>query len=40
MPFLIDMKICYALLKMSFGASYAPWHVDQSLLGHPMLYGV
>ena len=27
-PFLIDMKIFYALLKMSFGASYAPWHVD------------
>ena len=23
-PFLIDMKIFYALLKMSFGASYAP----------------
>ena len=39
-PFLIDMKIFYALLKMSFGASYAPWHVDQFLLGHPFLYGV
>ena len=39
-PFLIDMKIFYALLKMSFGASYAPWHVDQFLLGHPLLYGV
>ena len=38
--FLIDMKIFYALLKMSFGASYAPWHVDQFLLGHPLLYGV
>ena len=34
-PFLIDMKIFCALLKMSFGASYAPWHVDQFLLGHP-----
>ena len=40
MPFLIDMKIFYALLKMSFGASYAPWHVDHFLLGHPLLYGV
>ena len=39
-PFLIDMKFCYALLKMSFGASYAPLHVDQFLLGHPLLYGV
>ena len=39
-PFLIDMKIFYALLKTSFGASYAPWHVDQFLLGHPLLYGV
>ena len=39
-PFLIDMKIFYALLKMSFRASYAPWHVDQFLLGHPLLYGV
>ena len=39
-PFLIDMKIFYALLKMSFGASYAPWHVDQFLLGHHLLYGV
>ena len=39
-PFLIDMKIFYALPKMSFGASYAPWHVDQFLLGHPLLYGV
>ena len=38
-PFLIDMKIFYALLKMSFGASYAPWHVDKFLLGHPLLYG-
>ena len=28
MPFLIDMKIFYALLKMSFVASRAPWHVD------------
>ena len=27
-PFLIDMKIFYALSKMSFGARYAPWHVD------------
>ena len=24
LPFLIDMKIFYSLLKMSFGASYAP----------------
>ena len=39
-PFLIDMKIFYALLKMLFGASYAPWHVDLFLLGHPLLYGV
>ena len=35
-PFLIDMQIFYALLKMSFGASYATWHV----LGHPLLWGV
>ena len=40
MPFLIDMKIFYALVKMSFGASYAPWHVDQFLLVHPLLCGV
>ena len=39
-PFLIDIKIFYARLKMSFGASYAPSHVDQFLLGHPLLYGV
>ena len=39
-PFLIDMKIFYALLKMSVGASYAPWHVDHFLLGDPLLYGV
>ena len=39
-PFVIDMKIFYALLKMSFGKSYAPWHVDPFLLGHPLLYGV
>ena len=39
-PFLIDMKISYALLKMSFGPSYAPLHVDHFLLGHPLLYGV
>ena len=39
-PFLIDMKISYALLKMSFGASYVPWHIDQFVLGHPLLYGV
>ena len=39
-PFLIDMKMFYALLKISFGASYAPWHVDQFLLGRPLLYGV
>ena len=38
--FLIDMKIFYALLKMLFGASYAPWRVDQFLSGHPLLYGV
>ena len=25
---------------MCFGASYAPWHVDQFLLGHPLIYGV
>ena len=35
--FLIEMKIFYALLKMSFGASYAPRHVDQFLLGHLLL---
>ena len=35
-PFLIDMKIFYAILKMSLRASYAPWHVDQFLLGHPL----
>ena len=40
MPFLIDMKIFYARPKMSFGASYAPWHVHQFLLGCPLLYGV
>ena len=40
MPFVIDMKIFYALLKTSFGASYASWHVDQFLLGHPLLYSV
>ena len=40
MPVLIDMKIFYALMKMSFGASYAPWHVDQFLFEHPLLYGV
>ena len=40
MPILIDMKIFYALLKMSYGASYAPWHVDRFLLGHPLMYGV
>ena len=40
LPFLIDIKIFYALTKMSFGASYAPWHVDQFVLGHPLLYGV
>ena len=34
--FLIDMKIFYALLKMSFGASYAPWHsyVYSDLVGY------
>ena len=40
MPFLIDMKIFYALLNMSFRASCAPWHVDHFLLRHPLLYGV
>ena len=25
---------------MSFGARYAPWHVHQFLLGHPLLYRV
>ena len=39
-PFLIDMKIFYALLKMSYGPSCAPWHVDQFLLGHPLMYGM
>ena len=39
-PFLMDMKIFYALLRMSFGASYAPWDVDQFLFKHPLLYGV
>ena len=39
-PFLIDMKIFCAFLKMSLGASYAPWHVDQFLLGHPLLHSV
>ena len=39
-PFLIDMKIFYALLKMWFGASYATWHVDRFLMRHPLLYGV
>ena len=39
-PNLIGMKIFYALLKMSYGASPAPWHVDQFLLGHPLIYGV
>ena len=39
-PFLIDMKIFYARLKMLVGASYAPWHADQFPLGHPLLYGV
>ena len=39
-PFPIDMKIFYALLKMTFGASYAPWHVDQFVLGNPLLHGV
>ena len=39
-PILIDMKIFYALLKMSSEASYAPWRVDHFLLGHPLLYGV
>ena len=34
------MKIFYALLKMSFGASYARWHVDQFLSRHPLLYGI
>ena len=37
-PFLIDMKIFYALLKISYEASSAPWHVDQFLLGHPLMY--
>ena len=39
-PFWIDMKIFYASLKMSYGASYAPWHVDHFFLGHPLMYGV
>ena len=38
--FLIDVKIFCALLKMSYRASYAPWHVDQFLLGHPLMHGV
>ena len=37
---LIDVKIFYALLNTSFAASYALWHVDQFVLGHPLLYGV
>ena len=39
-PFVIDMKLFYALLKTLFRASYAPWHVDQFLSGHPLLYNV
>ena len=39
-PHLIDMEIFYAVLKMSYRASHAPWHVDQFLLGHPLMYGV
>ena len=39
-PFLIDMKIFYALVKMSYRASYAPWQADLILLGHPLMYGV
>ena len=27
-PFLIDKNIFCAVLKMSYGASYAVWHVD------------
>ena len=38
-PFLIDMKIFYALLKMSFGASYAPWHLLYGVC-HPYKYSV
>ena len=38
-PFLIDTKIFYAMLKMSYGASYAPRRVNQILLGHPLIYG-
>ena len=30
----------FVFLKMSYGASYAPWHADQFLLGHPSTYGV
>ena len=33
------MKIIYALLKMCYGASYAPGHVDQILFGRPLMYG-
>ena len=35
----LTFKIFYALLKMSYGASYAPWHADQFLLGHPLVCG-
>ena len=35
-PCLIDMKIFYAFLKMSYGAIYSPSHVDQFLFGTPI----
>ena len=35
-PFLIDMNIFYALLKVCYGASYALWHVDKFFIGTPI----
>ena len=39
-PLLSDMKIHFALLKLCYGAAYAPWNVPQLLLGFPLVYGV
>ena len=39
-PLLVDMKIHFALLKLCYGAAYAPWNVPQLLLGFPLVYGV
>ena len=33
-------EVFLSLLKMSYGASYSVWHVDQILLGHPLMYRV